>query len=291
VAAVALFGLICGVLLPLKPQSPDQFADLAAQVANAVAAAHQDRILLAPLQGCLLDPQLCTTLDTRLRSELNMRIPKIQLAGPEQILPLMRSSGLLRVDAYNEWVLQRLIERTPSKILVTENLRWKSDGYEATSEVIDTRKHTGLGTFGADVDFSAPDTNRGPVIFKDPDTGVALVVDRADPGPGWATGTGIVLLPPGTENHGPHPMCVDCSMLGLQPSGAWPKGSKDDLLLLYTVTENGTVEGISVVRATDPALTDGIVKAMAHWRFKPAVGPDGKPFAVRRFMDMPVTFH
>jgi hypothetical protein len=287
--AVALFALICGALLPLKAQNPDQFADVAAQVTSVVAASHQERILLAPLQGCLLDPPACAALDTALRSALNVQIPKVQLAGPEQILPLVRSSKLLAVDAYNGWVLQSLITRTPSKILITEHLAWSADGYDVVCEVMDTGKHKVLGTFSETISLPAPDTK--PVIFKDPDTGVALVVERADQNRGWPTGVGIVFLPPGTENHSPHPMCVDCPMSGLRPSGAWPKGAKDDLLLLYSVTENGTVEDIDVVRATDPELTAGIVKAMAHWQFRPAVGPDGKPFATRRFMDMPVTFH
>ena len=244
---------------------------------------HQTRILLAPLQGCLLDTSGCEALDAELRVKINMQIPKAELAGFKEMLPVVRSAGLLQVDAYNEWVLQRSVERTPSRILVTENLVWKVDGYEVKSQVTDVRKHKEVGAFGASIGFSTPNTDKKAVIFKDPDTGVALVVEKQFP-----DRKGFMKLPVGTANHLPHPACVTCAVPPLLPDTPFTV-SQDDLVILYSVTETGAVEHIDVIHQP-PMSTAAMVKAMQHWQFDPAVGDDGKPFATRELIDLTITF-
>jgi hypothetical protein len=279
--AFALFAVICAAFVPLSAQTPDQFANLATQVADAVVASHEERILLAPVQGCVLDSQLCAAADAALRDELNKRIQKVQMAGREQILPFLRPSCLLQIDAYNEWVLQRLIEKTPSRLLITENLKWQPDGYKVVCEVTDIRKHKGLGAYSANISFSAPDSNKSALIFREPDSPVALVVERTLQDMPFIAGKGRLKFNPANEGHPmPHPRCVECSEGRPLPTSE----PEEDLVLLYTVTDNGTVEGIVVVHPIDPQPTAEMIKSVAHWQFKPAVGPDGTPFATREIM-------
>lgn len=283
VRTLVVLVFICSVCPALHAQNLEQFSTLAGQVANAVTMTHEVRILLAPLQGCLLDPSLCEELDTELRGIIRIQIPKAELAGPKEMLPVVRSAGLLQVDAYNEWVLQRLVERTPSRILITEDLVWKPDGYEVKSQVTDARKHKGLGVFGANVSFAEPNPDKNPVIFKDPDSGVALVVEKQFP-----DRKGFIKLPAGAPNRRPHPACVECTIPPLPPSSP-PIPSQGDLVMLYNVTETGAVEHIDAVQAQDQGMKAAMVKAMQRWQFTPAVGDDGKPFATRELLDIPFT--
>jgi hypothetical protein len=274
---------MCSACPPLNAQSQQEFSTVAGQVTDVVVMTHQVRILLAPLQGCLLDRSVCEALDAELRVKINAKIPKAELAGFTEMLPVVRSAGLLQVDAYNEWVLQRLVERTPSRVLVTENLVWKTDGYDLKLEVIDVRKHKGLGEFGVNVNFSTPSPDKKAVIFKDPDTGVALVVEKQFPDT-----RGFIKLPVGTTNRLPHPACLECAIPPLYPDA--PLNFSDHLVILYSVTDTGAVEHIDVVRPV-PASTASMVTSMQHWQFAPAVGDDGKPFATRVLLDIPITFY
>ena len=53
------------------------------------------------------------------------------------------------------------------------------------------------------------------------------------------------------------------------------------VVLRATVTEHGRAEQIEVVRGLEGGLTDRALAAVRRWRFRPAIGKDGKPTATR----------
>ena len=59
--------------------------------------------------------------------------------------------------------------------------------------------------------------------------------------------------------------------------------------LTIIVTPDGRASSVTVVKGLGLGLDENAVAAVKTWRFKPAVGPDGKPAAVRTNIE--VQFH
>jgi TonB family protein len=54
------------------------------------------------------------------------------------------------------------------------------------------------------------------------------------------------------------------------------------------VTDKGEVKDIRVVEAPNKSLADTAVDAVKTWKFKPAIGPNGKPVTAKVIVE--VTF-
>ena len=59
--------------------------------------------------------------------------------------------------------------------------------------------------------------------------------------------------------------------------------------LLAVITADGHATDIKVAKGLGLGLDEKAVEAVRNWRFKPALGPDGKPASVRQLIE--VTFH
>jgi TonB family protein len=59
--------------------------------------------------------------------------------------------------------------------------------------------------------------------------------------------------------------------------------------LLAIITPDGRATDIHVVRGVGLGLDEKAIEAVRTWRFRAALGPDGKPSAVRQIIE--VTFH
>lgn len=53
------------------------------------------------------------------------------------------------------------------------------------------------------------------------------------------------------------------------------------MVLRLVVTASGSTEHIQVIRGLGPGADKQVIDAVKKWRFKPAIGPDGKPHAVK----------
>src|SRR5215467_10637915 len=91
----------------------------------------------------------------------------------------------------------------------------------------------------------------------DPDVGVSVIVIN---GP----------LPPRFV----YPKCDRCP----DPKSI---GSVGRVEAIGTITPQGKVERVSVVSSPSSAFTRAALETLQGWRFKPAVGADGKAFAAR----------
>jgi len=65
------------------------------------------------------------------------------------------------------------------------------------------------------------------------------------------------------------------------PEDARRKRLQGVIAFLVTISEQGVAEDISLVRTFDRTLATNAVQTIHGWRFKPAIGPDGKPFPER----------
>jgi TonB family protein len=260
--------LACAAGLSLRSHaqtSPNEaeIDKLATRTAERVAKTQAHHVLVLTVQGCLLDPDLCGSLDQKLRVELQMAIPGVQLLTRRDVVPLLPKHGLLPVDAYTTAV-EATAPDLGAEVMVTESLGAIEGGYQAIIAVMDLTKHKNLDEFRAKLDEPASESATGPLIFREPGDGPALVVPRMR----------------NSTRKGESPSCEKC------PEPPYSEETRKKhiqgiILLVITVSEQGTAEHISVIRGLPGGLTDSAVETVRRWRFKPVVGPDGKPLATR----------
>jgi protein TonB len=83
------------------------------------------------------------------------------------------------------------------------------------------------------------------------------------------------------------PNCVACRDPSYSHQGRSAKISGSVVLHLI-ITAEGRAANIQVQRSLGYGLDENAVKAVRNWRFKPAVGPEGKPVPV--WTDIEVNF-
>jgi TonB family protein len=270
-------GVLCGAALclfslPASGQTPAEINALASRTAERVAKTHQQHIFVAGLQECRLDAEVCTMFETSVRADLEKMIPGVRFIKRESVINILEGRGFLALDAYMPDVLKAVATSAGADILVTDTLLWQSDGYELTSEVYDAVQAKKLEQFRAKIASPIPDSGGEPLIFKDPESGVSIIVFK-----------GKQSRPPLVE----YPACVRCPDPSFTPEARADR-IHGRVLLLATVTEQGLADHIGVLEGLADGLTEQALEAVGNWRFKPAIGKDGKPFATR--MPVEVTF-
>jgi TonB family protein len=148
--------------------------------------------------------------------------------------------------------------------MVTESLTGIEGGYELSAALTDLNKRRKLDELKAKLRRPAPDSSHEPLIVREPADGPALVVPRMR----------------NPARKGELPSCENCPEPPFTEE-ARARKIEGIVLLVVTITEQGVAQQISVVRGLGGGLTDSAVQTVRGWRFKPAVGPDGKPLAAR----------
>jgi TonB family protein len=270
-------GVLCGAALclfslPASGQTPAEINALASRTAERVAKTHQQHIFVAGLQECRLDAEVCTMFETSVRADLEKMIPGVRFIKRESVINILEGRGFLALDAYMPDVLKAVATSAGADILVTDTLLWQSDGYELTSEVYDAVQAKKLEQFRAKIASPVPDSGGEPLVFKDQESGASIIIFR-----------GKQTSPPIVE----YPACLRCPDPSFTPEARADR-IHGRVLLLATVTEQGLADHIGVLEGLADGLTEQALEAVGNWRFKPAIGKDGKPFATR--MPVEVTF-
>jgi len=102
------------------------------------------------------------------------------------------------------------------------------------------------------------------------------------PGEGWNTGGGLPNA--GTGGYGT-PQCLYCPRADYSDEAMKVK-IQGVVELLAVITADGQVTDVHVVKGLGYGLDENAVKAARTWRLRPALGPDGKPSAVREVIEM-----
>ena len=249
--------------LHLQAQVPAEITTLARRAAESVAKVHPQQILVSPLQGCLLDPQICEGLDGALRSALESVLPGTRILGQADVIGYLKMHGLLTIDAYNVEALQIGSAEAGARVLVAEDLQWTEEANNVSIQLFDTPKRLKLSEFKISVLRHDPTSDDAPVILKDPEAGDSVVIPKK-------RGARPMYLP----------SCKSC------PTPPYTEDERKRRLegivvLLATITEQGVADHIAVLKTFDDSMTRQSVDAVRGWKFNPAIGPDGRPFAVR----------
>jgi TonB family protein len=106
-------------------------------------------------------------------------------------------------------------------------------------------------------------------------------------GPGSGGGTGGGVYNAGTGGYG-FPACLYCPTAQYSDEAVKAK-YQGTVELIAVITADGRATDIHVAKGVGLGLDEKAIEAVRAWRFKPALGPDGKPAAVRQTIE--VTFH
>jgi len=106
-------------------------------------------------------------------------------------------------------------------------------------------------------------------------------------GPGFGGGTGGGVFSAGTGGYG-FPACLYCPQAEYSDEAVKAK-YQGTVTLVAIITVDGRAADIKVVQGVGLGLDEKAIEAVRNWRFKPAVGPDGKPAPVRQIIE--ITFH
>jgi TonB family protein len=238
---------------------------VANQTSERVARLNPKSVLVGIQGGCLFESQLCETLESNLRASLTNSISGIQFVNRGDVAQLLKKRGYLSIDVYEESLIRRVASEMGADIVVIENLTWEPRGYELTSKIVKVSGDKEVSTFKINIARSAQDTDDKPILVKDTETGVTLVIPRQK------------------TNHSPplyFPGCLKCPDPAY-PEDARKKGLEGVMVFLVTVSDKGEGEQIALVKTFDAGLTADAVQTLRTWVFKPAIGPDGKAFATR----------
>jgi TonB family protein len=96
-------------------------------------------------------------------------------------------------------------------------------------------------------------------------------------GPGSGGGTGGGAFRAGTGGVG-YPSCLYCSEPQYSEDARKAKW-QGTVVLQVIITSDGRATNIQIVKGPGLGLEDKAIEAVRNWRFKPALGPDGKPVA------------
>lgn len=196
----------------------------------------------------------------------------MQFVNPEDVTSLFSKHGFLALDVDNDAVLGAMALEAGADILVTDELGWERDGYKLTSQVLDVGRNKKLAQFQTKIVQAVPDSGGQPLVIRDKDSGVSLLIPRG-----------------GSFNSSWYPQCDKCVAEPNISPQARKDGVEGTVKLLVTVSEQGTTGHIDVVNSLKDGLSEQAGEAVHAWRFRPAVGADGKPFAVR--IPVEVGFH
>jgi TonB family protein len=264
------FVLIIGVatLCPyiLCAENPRNMGDLIEQTAVTAQRVHPQKVLIEPLDGCLLNPQICTSFEAGIKARLEDISPSVQFVEREDVLSSAKKFGFFALDLYTVGVLAKTASDMGVDVLIVENLKWGASEYGFIAEVLDVqKKNSSLISLELKVPRSPSDSEDAPVIIKDPDSGLSLIVRRREK----------------IRSSVFHDInCTHC------PDPEYTEAARKAKLqgtvqLLFTLTEQGVLQDIRLVKNIDPTLDAAALEAVRTWKITPAIGFDGKPFAVR----------
>jgi hypothetical protein len=182
--SLSLGGILAIAAGCLRAQGQDspEIERLVTQTSDKVAKSQPKRVLIGARSGCLLNIQLCDSLESSLRANLEKSIQGIQFVNKEDVIQELKKHGFLSIDVYNDFVLRDIASNMGAEIVVMDNLFEVPHGYEVSRKIVNISTDTELATFKANTSRSSLENDDKPLLVKDAESEAWLVVPRSDPG-------------------------------------------------------------------------------------------------------------
>jgi TonB family protein len=188
---------------------------------------------------------------------------------PAQMLPL---KGPLPVAA-EDFADSEIVDAFVNPDGLASHLTIIASGGQAADEGI--RKLANLIRFTPATCGGKPVASERPIIIGDVDVGMTEF-------------SGEKIIPSTLEKGYARPDCVYCPQPQYSDEGLYEK-IQGSIVLMVIVTPDGRARYARVLKGLGHGLDQAAVKAVLGWQFKPALGPDGKPAAVRMVIE--IDFH
>jgi TonB family protein len=258
--------------LPANGQAPTAVQPLAAQTSERVARERPMHVFFEAGHDCIFAPELCESLESTFRIELTKQIPDVQFVSRDDFLRVLKDKGFLSIDSDSDSLAREFAPEIGAEIVVIANLKIDAHNYELRSFIVKVNGNKEIGSFKTKIARSASVNDEKPILIKDEGSGVAFPIYLEN----------SLHFPPVYI-----PRCVICPD-PVYPDEARRRKLQGVVVFFVTITAQGTAEQISLVKSFDASVTDNAVQTIHGWRFKPAIGPDGKPFVTR--MPLEVTY-
>ena len=92
------------------------------------------------------------------------------------------------------------------------------------------------------------------------------------------------------QNGYTHPACSYCPAVHYTEAASRHR-VQGSVVLIAVVGADGSAQKLVVKKALSDGLTENALDAVRQWKFKPALGPDGKPATVQETILLPCHFH
>ena len=264
---------LCPASAPLLAQVPQNMDEIVDHIAATVDLVRPHKVLIAPLDGCLLDQQICDVFEEGVKARLENMLPSVRFVEREELIAIAMKLGFLAPDVYVNGVLGKAASETAADIRVTETLKWDTNSYGLVAEVFDVKnKDDSLIRLELKIPRSIPDAEEGPLVVEDPDSGLSMLVRK-----GEIPSSSVVQSPRCT--YCPDPKYTEA---------ARKKKTQGTVQLVLTITKEGVPQDISLAKSLEPTLDAPAIESARKWRFKPGTGSDGKPLTLRTHAE--VTF-
>jgi TonB family protein len=257
--------LLAGLPVVALAQNSLEMDEIANRTASQLIKINPKILLIAPRETCNLALYVCGMFDSALRSDLQQAVPGLQFIGGKEAVNDLKRNGFFAIDAYNPMALRLVALSTNSEVIVTEDILWEKDGYTLRIDIRDSKTGQRVVPFGSLQIKAArliPDSPDNPLLVVDPDANVSVIVFK---GP--------------MPNRFVYPRCDRCP----DPKSI---GSAGLVEAIGTITPQGKVESVSIVSSPSPFFTKAALDTLQGWRFRPAVGLDGKAFATRQSIEV-----
>jgi TonB family protein len=265
--------LVVGVdCLPASGQDSSGVKPLAVQTSERVAKERPKHVFFEIGHDCIFAPEVCEGLESNFRIELTKLIPDVQFVSRETFLLMLKNKGFLSIDSDSDSLAREFAPEMGAEIVVIGNLKIDAHNYELRSYIVRVNGNKDIGSLKTKITRSASIDDDKPILTKDEGSGVTFPIYLEN----------SLHFPPVYIPH-----CMICPD-PVYPQEARRRKLQGAIVFFVTITVQGTAEQISLVKSFDASLTDNAVQTIHGWRFKPAIGPDGKPFVTR--MPLEVTY-
>ncbi|MGH9742365.1 MAG: energy transducer TonB [Candidatus Acidiferrum sp.] len=241
------------------PSVDPAISEIATRIARSLQEKHAKKIIVADLRG----PEgqsnpIGKWLADELSESLSRNFPALEvIARPAD----QASSGHDHAEdslASAQQSVKNWAHRLGANVVIMGTFAKTSDGLAISLEA---ERCTGSELFLGVVTGIVPVTNDITSLSNKPIPELRTGIHRAG-----VAGFGI-------------PACIYCPPPQITREARQAK-SQGPVVLEVTITTDGRATNISVKKSPGKALETAALDAVGKWRFKPAIGPDGRPAAV-----------
>lgn len=245
-----------------------QLDSLAGQTAQTLEKAHVKSVVVADFWNSNKQlSKLGKMMADQFSAALHIEGSKVQILGRDRLRNFLDKSGLSAAILDNSDVRLWVAKGVGAKAIVLGEVGREGDQFHVTVSIYKTSDGKNLGNFGVTLP-GGPDWNN--------------LIDNLD------KEEDVHSAPEAGKNGYREASCSYCPT-PTYTDAAFQHKAQGVVVLDVVITANGKATDIRVKQGMPYGLTVAAIREVQEWRFRPALGPDGKPAAMHTVLE--VDFH